>query len=43
VLKRVEQLSAVTFRTSLERRPTRSVGRESLRAQKWSLEAVKAA
>ena len=30
VLKRVEQLSAVTFRTSLEGRSTRSVGRESL-------------
>jgi hypothetical protein len=29
VLKRVEQLSAVTFRTSLEGRSTRSVGRES--------------
>jgi hypothetical protein len=30
VLKRVEQLSAVTFRTSLEGRSTRSVGRELL-------------
>ena len=30
VLKRVEHLSAVTFRTSLEGRSTRSVGRESL-------------
>jgi hypothetical protein len=30
VLKRVEQLSAVTFHTSLEGRSTRSVGRESL-------------
>ncbi len=30
MLKRVEQLSAVTFRTSLEGRSTRSVGRESL-------------
>jgi hypothetical protein len=29
VLKRVEHLSAVTFRTSLEGRSTRSVGRES--------------
>src|SRR5580692_6152010 len=29
VLKRVEQLSAVTFRTSLEGRSTPSVGRES--------------
>src|ERR1700692_2794533 len=29
VLKRVEQLSAVTFRTSLEGRSTRSGGRES--------------
>jgi hypothetical protein len=28
VLKRVEQLSAVTFRTSLEERSTRSDGRE---------------
>jgi hypothetical protein len=30
VLKRSEHLSAVTFRTSLEGRSTRSVGRESL-------------
>ena len=30
VLKRVEQLAAVTFRTSLEGRSTRSVGRELL-------------
>ena len=30
MLKRVEHLSAVTFRTSLEGRSTRSVGRESL-------------
>jgi len=30
VLKRVEPFSAVTFRTSLEGRSTRSVGRESL-------------
>ena len=30
VFKRVEHLSAVTFRTSLEGRSTRSVGRESL-------------
>jgi hypothetical protein len=30
VLKRVEHLSAVTFRTSLEGRSTRSVGRELL-------------
>jgi hypothetical protein len=32
VLKRVEHLSAVTFRTSLEGRSTRSVGRELLEA-----------
>ena len=30
MLKRVEQLAAVTFRTSLEGRSTRSVGRELL-------------